>query len=105
VVRDEITKVMGYWLELGVSGFRMDAVPVLIEHKGAHEGHDLDFELLHEMRHFLQWRCGDAILLAEANVPPDESMKYFGDRGHRLQMMLNSPANQRRVAALATDHL
>jgi maltose alpha-D-glucosyltransferase/alpha-amylase len=104
-VRDEITKIMGYWLELGVSGFRMDAVPFLIEHKGAGIEHELDFELLHEMRHFLQWRSGDAILLAEANVPPDESMKYFGDRGDRLQMMLNFPVNQRLFYAMATGDL
>ncbi|HZP49260.1 MAG TPA: alpha-amylase family protein [Vicinamibacterales bacterium] len=104
-VRDEITKVMGYWLELGVSGFRMDAVPFLIERKGADVPHDQDFELLHEMRHFLQWRCGDAILLAEANVPPDESLKYFGDRGDRLQLMLNFPVNQRLFYAMATADL
>ena len=104
-VRDEITKVMGYWLELGVSGFRMDAVPFLIERKGAGVPHDQDFEFLHEMRHFLQWRCRDAILLAEANVPPDESLKYFGDRGDRLQMMLNFPVNQRLFYALATADL
>jgi len=104
-VRDEITKVMGYWLELGVSGFRMDAVPFLIEKKGAHVEHTQDFELLHDLRHFLQWRCRDAILLAEANVPPDESMKYFGERGDRLQMMLNFPVNQRLWYALATADL
>jgi maltose alpha-D-glucosyltransferase/alpha-amylase len=104
-VRDEITKIMGYWLELGVSGFRMDAVPFVIEHKGAAGEHQQDFELLHEMRHFLQWRCRDAILLAEANVPPDESAKYFGDRGDRLQMMLNFPVNQRLWYALATGDL
>jgi len=104
-VRDEIEKVMGYWLELGVSGFRMDAVPFLIERKGAGVTHEQDFELLHEMRHFLQWRCRDAILLAEANVPPDESLKYFGDRGDRLQMMLNFPVNQRLFYAMATADL
>jgi maltose alpha-D-glucosyltransferase / alpha-amylase len=104
-VRDEITRIMGYWLELGVSGFRMDAVPFLIEHKGAHVEHAQDFELLHEMRHFLQWRCRDAIMLAEANVPPDESMKYFGNGGDRLQMMLNFPVNQRLWYALATGDL
>ena len=49
-VRDEIKKIMGYWLELGVSGFRMDAVPFLIEQKGADVEHEKDFELLHEMR-------------------------------------------------------
>src|ERR671936_1380993 len=57
------------------------------------------------MRHFLQWRRGDAILLAEANVPPDETLHYFGDRGDRLQMMLNFPVNQRLFYALATADL
>src|SRR5262249_27696856 len=102
VVRDEITKIMGFWLELGVSGFRMDAVPFLIARKGDGVAYEQDFEFLHELRHFLQWRCGDAILLAEANVPPDESMKYFGANGDNLQMMLNFPVNQRLFYALAT---
>jgi maltose alpha-D-glucosyltransferase/alpha-amylase len=62
----------------------------------------MDFNLLKEMRDFLQWRSGEAILLAEANVPPDESMEYFGDEGDRLQMMLNFPVNQRLFYALAT---
>jgi maltose alpha-D-glucosyltransferase/alpha-amylase len=104
-VRDEITKIMGFWLELGVSGFRMDAVPFLIERKGPGVAREQDFELLHEMRHFLQWRCGDAILLAEANVPPDDSMRYFGEHGDNLQMMLNFPVNQRLFYALATGDI
>ena len=58
--------------------------------------------MLEDMREFLQWRTGDAILLAEANVPPDESMKYFGDEGDRIQMMLNFPVNQRLFYAMAT---
>jgi maltose alpha-D-glucosyltransferase/alpha-amylase len=53
----------------------------------------------------LQWRSGEAILLAEANVPPDESMKYFGARGDNLQMMLNFPVNQRLFYALATGDI
>ncbi len=101
-VRREIERIMGFWLQLGVSGFRMDAVPFLIERKGAGVEHAQDFELLHQMRHFLQWRAGDAILLAEANVPPDESANYFGDQGDRLQCMLNFPVNQRLFYALAT---
>jgi maltose alpha-D-glucosyltransferase / alpha-amylase len=101
-VREEITRIMGFWLELGVSGFRMDAVPFLIERKGAGVEPVQDFELLHEMREFLQWRCRDAILLAEANVLPEESCCYFGERGNRLQMMLNFPVNQRLFYALAT---
>ena len=101
-VRAEIQKIMGFWLQLGVSGFRMDAVPFLIEKKGPGVEHQQDFGLLKEMRDFLQWRSGDAILLAEANVPPDESLKYFGPDGERLQMMLNFPVNQRLFYALAT---
>jgi maltose alpha-D-glucosyltransferase/alpha-amylase len=104
-VRAEIQKIMGFWLQLGVSGFRMDAVPFLIEKKGAGVEHEQDFRLLKEMRDFLQWRTGDAILLAEANVPPDESLKYFGDEGDHLQMMLNFPVNQRLFYALATGDL
>ena len=104
-VRDEILKIMGFWLELGVTGFRMDAVPFLIEKKGANVEHAQDFWLLHEMRDFLQWRDGDAVLLAEANVPPEESVKYFGDEGDQLQLMLNFPVNQRLWYALATGDI
>jgi maltose alpha-D-glucosyltransferase/alpha-amylase len=104
-VRAEIQKVMGFWLQLGVSGFRLDAVPFLIERKGPGVEHQMDFNLLKEMRDFLQWRSGEAIMLAEANVPPDESLEYFGSEGERLQMMLNFPVNQRLFYALATGDL
>jgi maltose alpha-D-glucosyltransferase/alpha-amylase len=57
------------------------------------------------MRDFLQWRRRDAILLAEANVPPNESLEYFGAYGDRLQMMLNFPVNQRLFYALATGDI
>lgn len=101
-VRAEIQKIMGFWLQLGVSGFRMDAVPFLIAKKGAGVERQLDYRLLKEMRDFLQWRSGEAIMLGEANVPPDESLNYFGEDGERLQMMLNFPVNQRLFYALAT---
>jgi maltose alpha-D-glucosyltransferase/alpha-amylase len=104
-VRQEIQKIMGFWLQLGVSGFRMDAVPFLLQKKGAGIAWDQDFALLKEMRDFLQWRTGNAVLLAEANVPPDESLQYFGDTGDRLQMMLNFAVNQRLFYALATADL
>jgi maltose alpha-D-glucosyltransferase / alpha-amylase len=104
-VRTEIMRIMGFWLQLGVSGFRMDAVPFLISKKGPDQGPkpaQKDYELLHEMRDFLQWRRRDAVLLAEANVVPDESMHYFGEQGDRLQLMLNFAVNQRVFYALAT---
>ena len=101
-VRAEIRKIMGFWLQLGISGFRMDAVPFLIEKKGAGVERQQDFNILKEMRDFLQWRSSEAILLAEANVPPEESIHYFGDEGDRLQMMLNFAVNQRLFYALAS---
>jgi maltose alpha-D-glucosyltransferase / alpha-amylase len=104
-VRAEIQKIMGFWLQLGVSGFRMDAVPFLIEKKGPGVELQMDFNLLKEMREFLQWRSSEAIMLAEANVPPDESLEYFGADGDRLQMMLNFPVNQRLFYALATGDI
>ena len=53
-------------------------------------------------REFLQWREGDAIILAEANVLPDTDMQYFGDEGERLQMMFNFQVNQNTFYALAS---
>jgi maltose alpha-D-glucosyltransferase/alpha-amylase len=105
VVRNEILRIMGFWLQLGVCGFRMDAVPFLIGRKGYHNAPRKDYEFLHDMRDFLQWRRRDAVLLAEANVPPNESLEYFGDLGDHLQMMLNFPVNQRVFYALATADL
>jgi maltose alpha-D-glucosyltransferase/alpha-amylase len=76
-VRKEVQKIMGYWLQMGVDGFRVDAVPFIIETTtpGKKE-HKLHFEYLKEMRRFLQWRSGDAILLGEANVLPKDSWDY-----------------------------
>src|SRR4029079_11470763 len=101
-VRTEIQRIMGFWLQLGVVGCRMDAVRFLISGKATHVRARKDYEMLHAMRDFLQWRRRDAVLLAEANVPPDENLEYFGDLGDRLQMMLNFPVNQRIYYALAT---
>jgi maltose alpha-D-glucosyltransferase / alpha-amylase len=104
-VRREIMRIMGFWLQLGVSGFRMDAVPFLISRKGTGAPPKKDYEMLHQMRDFLQWRRRDAIMLTEANVPPEESLKYFGELGDRVQMMLNFPVNQRLFYALATEDI
>ncbi|HEY2830252.1 MAG TPA: alpha-amylase family protein [Thermoanaerobaculia bacterium] len=102
-VRDEIKRIMGYWLELGVSGFRVDALPFVISEKGPAIGKPVpDFALLRELRLFLQWRRGDAVLLAEANVLPDQDLNYFGDRDDRMQMMFNFLVNQNVFYALAS---
>jgi len=101
-VRTEIKRIMGYWLELGVSGFRVDAVPFVISTKGPDVKPRHDFGFLREMREFLQWRQGDAVLFAEANVPPNADLDYFGDRDDRMHMMFNFVVNQNVFYALAS---
>jgi maltose alpha-D-glucosyltransferase / alpha-amylase len=101
-VRDEIRRIMGFWLELGVAGFRLDAVPFVIEKPSPAGGRQpLEFAYLREMREFLQWRVGDAILLGEANVLPPETAAYFAE-GDGLHMMFNFWVNQHLFYALAS---
>ena len=101
-VMAEIRKVMGFWLELGVDGFRMDAVPFVISGKGAGQRHVEHYDVLRDLRAFLQWRRGDAVLLAEANVLPKTDMQYFGASGERMHMMFNFQVNQHLFYALAS---
>jgi maltose alpha-D-glucosyltransferase / alpha-amylase len=102
-VQAEIRKIMGFWLQLGVAGFRMDAIPFVIQTKGAdRERHTQQYGMLRDMREFLQWRQGDAVVLAEANVLPDQNMQYFGDDGDRMHMMFNFQVNQNLFYALAS---
>jgi maltose alpha-D-glucosyltransferase / alpha-amylase len=100
-VREEIEKIMGFWLELGVSGFRIDAVPFLIEYKGLKVQPDTDpHEYLTEIRDFLSWRKAEAVMLAEANIAMDQAGEYFGD-GDRMTMVFHFMLNQRLFLALA----
>ena len=103
-VQAEILKIMGFWLQLGVSGFRMDAVPFVISQKGAKVRNPVeDYDMLRTFSQFLTWREGEAIILAEANVLPDTDMKYFGTAGERLQMMFNFEVNQHLFYAMASS--
>lgn len=102
-VRTEVRRIMGYWLQLGVAGFRVDALPFLIESIAPGGGQsEMKFEYLAEMRRFIQWRRGDAVLLGEANVPPEEARDYFGLHNDGVQMMFNFYVNQRIFYSLAT---
>ena len=101
-VQAEILKIMGFWIQLGVSGFRMDAVPFVIGTKGAKVRKPTEqYDMLRSFREFLQWRQGDCIVLAEANVLPETDMEYFGDDGDRMHMMFNFQVNQHLFYALA----
>ena len=100
-VQEEICKIIGFWLQLGVSGFRVDAAPFLIELKGIDSADVTDpYQYLREFRDFLSWRQGDAILLAEANVERDKILAYVGT-GEKLHMMFNFMLNQQTFLALA----
>ncbi|MDR6390285.1 alpha-amylase family protein [Paraburkholderia phenoliruptrix] len=102
-VQAELLKIMGFWIQLGVSGFRMDAVPFVIATKGPQVRKPVEqYDMLRAFREFLQWRQGDAIILAEANVLPNTDLEYFGDEGERLQMMFNFQLNQNTFYTLAT---
>jgi maltose alpha-D-glucosyltransferase / alpha-amylase len=102
-VRTEIQRIMGFWLQLGVSGFRVDAVPFVIGSKGPRVRKPVEhFEWIRDMRNFLQWRTGDAVLLAEANVLPDQDLNYLGRNDDRMHMMFNFLVNQNLFYALAS---
>jgi maltose alpha-D-glucosyltransferase / alpha-amylase len=102
-VQAEILKIMGFWIQLGVSGFRMDAVPFVISTKGAKVRTPVEqYDMLRSLREFLQWRQGNAIILAEANVQPETDMEYFGKDGDRMHMMFNFHVNQNLFYAMAS---
>ena len=103
-VRDEIAKIAGFWLELGVDGFRVDAVPFLADTAGAQVGDvTLDpHEIIRDLRAFISRRRGDAALLGEVNLPPRQLRKYFGDdNGDELHMLFDFPLMQAMYLSLA----
>ncbi len=104
-VQAEMKKIIGFWLQLGVAGFRMDAAPFVIEEaspdrpNAAHH-----FDMLTALSEFATWRRGDAVVLAEANVGTDELPQYFGDvggSGNRIQMLFDFRLNAKLMLALA----
>ncbi len=101
-VREEIGRVVAFWLQLGVSGFRMDAAPFVIEeiHPDSADRRFV-FEWLNDLHDHIAWRRGDGIMLAEANVDRALIPEYFGPRGNRIQMLFNFLVNPRIFLALA----
>lgn len=101
-VREEVKRIVGYWLRLGAAGFRIDAVPFLIEKPAPGQRRQPpDFEYLHELRKTVQWLRGDAVLLGEANITPRDDDEYFSN-GDGLHMIFNFWVNQHLFLALAT---
>jgi trehalose synthase len=104
VVRDEIAKIAGFWLELGVDGFRVDAVPFLLEGGAIPEDFGLDpHDFLEDFRSFVGRRRGDAVLLGEVNLPAKDLRTYFGDQGDELQLLFNFPVMEAMYLSLARE--
>ncbi len=100
-VRDEIAKTIGFWLELGISGFRVDAVPFLIEAPPGIEIGD-PHEYLRDIRRFLERRSSEAVLLGEVNLPFDQQLEYFGvDGAEELTMQFDFLSMQALYLSLA----
>jgi maltose alpha-D-glucosyltransferase/alpha-amylase len=102
-VREEVWAVMRFWLDLGVDGFRVDAVPYLIERDGTScenlpETHDL----LKFIRARLDAHFPDRVLLAEANQWPEDVRAYFGD-GDEFHMAFHFPLMPRMFMALRLE--
>ena len=105
-VRREISKIMAFWLQLGASGFRIDAAPFVLEQTtpGVDPG-PMDYSILDEWRQDTQWEHGDATLLCEANVERTEVTKYTAGRpdgpNDRAHMLLDFVLNPKLWLALA----
>ena len=101
-VRDEIAKIAGFWLELGVDGFRVDAVPFLVETGLGNEARLDPHEVLRDLRSFMSRRRGDAVMLGEVNLPAKDLRQYFGGaNGDELQMLFDFPLMQQMYLGLA----
>src|SRR5262245_6835157 len=100
-VRAEISRIIKAWVQLGVCGFRVDALPFVISTKGPGSTAFGDHpEYLVDLRQTLSWQRGDAVFMAEANLPPDAVPMYFGD-GERVHVIFNFFVNQHLWLAMA----
>ncbi len=106
-VRDEIVKIMGFWLELGLSGFRVDAVPFFLATNGVDNAEEVfadPHSYLRDLRAFLGRRSGDGILLGEVNLPHEQQLTFFGGTdGDELTMQFDFIAMQRLYLSLARE--
>ncbi len=104
-VREEIRKIIAFWLRTGIAGFRVDALPFVISlPKPDHTQLKHDYAFLNEMRNWVSWQRGDAVVLAEANVPDAELPLYVGSEpgnNDRMHMLFNFRLNDRILLALA----
>jgi len=102
-VREEMWNVMKFWLDMGVDGFRVDAVPYLIEREGTScENLPETHEVLKFLRRRLDEHFEDKVLLAEANQWPTDVRAYFGD-GDEFHMAFHFPLMPRVFMAVELE--
>ncbi|KPL15138.1 MAG: trehalose synthase [Anaerolineae bacterium SM23_84] len=104
-VQQAMLDVMAYWLDMGIDGFRADAVPYLYEREGTNcENLPETHAYLKRVRRFMDERYRDGILLGEANQWPEDVRPYFGD-GDEFHMAFHFPVMPRLYMALQKqDH-
>ncbi|HET9183630.1 MAG TPA: maltose alpha-D-glucosyltransferase [Candidatus Angelobacter sp.] len=102
-VRDEVWNVMKFWLEMGVDGFRLDAVPYLVEREGTScENLPETHQVIRELRAKLDQQFPGRMLLAEANQWPTDLGPYFGN-GDEFHMAFHFPLMPRMFMALKLE--
>lgn len=102
-VQEEVFKIIDFWCSLGVDGFRLDAVPYLYEREGTN-GENLPetHAFLKRLRKHVDEKFPGTLLLAEANMWPEDSASYFGD-GDECHMNYHFPVMPRMFMALQTE--
>ncbi|MCA1689272.1 MAG: alpha-glucosidase C-terminal domain-containing protein, partial [Actinobacteria bacterium] len=102
-VQEAMLDVLRFWLDLGLDGFRLDAVPYLFEREGTNcENLPESHEFLRRVRATVDAEYPDRVLLAEANQWPADVVEYFGD-GDECHMAFHFPVMPRMFMALRRE--
>ncbi|MET0332829.1 MAG: putative maltokinase, partial [Rhizobacter sp.] len=102
-VLEAIFKVMRFWLDLGVDGFRLDAIPYLIEREGTNnENLPETHAIIKQLRAAIDANYPNRFLLAEANQWPEDVREYFGE-GDECHMAYHFPLMPRMYMAIAQE--
>jgi len=102
-VLEAIFKTMRFWLDIGVDGFRLDAIPYLIERDGtSNENLPETHAVIKQLRAAIDAQYKNRFLLAEANMWPEDVREYFGD-GDECHMAYHFPLMPRMYMAIAQE--